>query len=204
VIESPFGSFDEARDKQLLFDSIRSTFSADELGASWIINIDGDEELAAWAGAELVRSVSAMAGSPIWALSLPIHYLWDDEKTRRIDGVYGSFRRVSAFRASTESNFVGSSWARGGLHCGNAPEALKGGAVRVEAPILHYGYMERADRVRKYRWYNEVDPENDREDRYRHMIAGDGPPRAGEEDIVFPGAEDRTLHAGPLRFRVVE
>jgi hypothetical protein len=35
--------------------------------------------------------------------------------------------------------------------------------------------MRRSDRLMKYRWYNTTDPNNEREDCYRHMVQGDLP-----------------------------
>jgi len=48
--------------------------------------------------------------------------------------------------------------------------------------------MHRADRERKYQWYNAQDPNNAIEDRYRHMVIGD----------LFP-ADSKFDHGGPLK-----
>jgi hypothetical protein len=50
--------------------------------------------------------------------------------------------------------------------------------------------MYAADRMKKWKWYNEVDPGNQVEDEYRHMIQG---------DLGGPGAEESLKWAGPLR-----
>ena len=41
--------------------------------------------------------------------------------------------------------------------------------VRIEARLKHYGYLERERRQAKYLWYTQRDPDNEREDRYRHL-----------------------------------
>jgi hypothetical protein len=56
--------------------------------------------------------------------------------------------------------------------------------------LYHLGYMCPEDRLRKYQWYNTIDPENESEDRYRHMVQG---------DIPEVPAHLKLKHAGPLR-----
>jgi hypothetical protein len=56
--------------------------------------------------------------------------------------------------------------------------------------LLHYGYLHKEDRVRKFHWYNKIDPNNAFEDQYRHMVIGD----------VFP-ADSSFKWAGPLELR---
>jgi hypothetical protein len=60
----------------------------------------------------------------------------------------------------------------------------------VNARLLHYGYLHREDRIRKYEWYTQQDPDNQAEDFYRHTVIGD----------LFP-AEIRFRHGGPLKLR---
>jgi hypothetical protein len=76
-----------------------------------------------------------------------------------------------------------------GLHTSNAPGL---GGMRV-APLnvflVHYGYLHKQDRVRKYRWITELDPHNEREDFYRHTVQG---------DIPEVPSDAKLKHAGPL------
>ena len=179
---SPFDGLDEVRDKNYLLDI------ALETRPDWIICIDGDEVLRDGAASVLL---TAMKTTLCRALALPIWYLWDSEGQRRVDGVYGSMTRVSAFRPGPE-RFEGTASVFGAnFHCGNAPQSIIGRGV-VDAPLLHYGYMHREDRIRKFRWYNLNDPMNDKEDRYRHTVQG---------DIAEVPASARLMHAGPLELR---
>ena len=76
-----------------------------------------------------------------------------------------------------------------GLHTSNAPGL---GGMRVQALnvfLLHYGYLHREDRVRKYRWILSIDPNNEAEDYYRHSVQG---------DIPEVPADLKLKHAGPL------
>jgi O-antigen biosynthesis protein len=176
VFDSPFTGLNETRDKNYLLDRARGD------GSGWVLCIDGDELLAPGAAAELARAASA---SDARALSPRIRYLWDREDQVRTDGVYGRFRRPSAFVPGT-ARFEATA-AGGNFHCGNVPLSLQWGAKPVDADILHFGYLHREDRLRKYEWYNRHDAENGNEDGYRHMVIGD----------LFP-AGSKFRHAGPL------
>jgi glycosyltransferase involved in cell wall biosynthesis len=174
IIKSPFDGLDEARDKCYLLDYVRE-------GTDWVLMIDGDEVLEPGHTFEVSR---AMAGSRHECLSFPIKYLWDREDQVRIDGVYGNFRRQSAFRPG-KARFHSRGAAN--FHCGNVPAELRSSTGYTEVPLLHFGYINREDRIRKYRWYNDNDPRNLGEDLYRHMVIGD----------LFP-AESEFKWGGPL------
>ncbi|HEX4278309.1 MAG TPA: glycosyltransferase family 2 protein [Bryobacteraceae bacterium] len=180
ALRSPFEGLDEARDKNWLLDQVGPS--------EWILAIDGDEVLAPGAQTALFAAMN----SPATCLSLPILYLWDSEDQIRVDGVYGRFRRESAFRpngARFESTRHG-----GNFHCGNVPSALRGARQPVNAPLLHLGYMNREDRLRKFSWYNEQDPGNAGEDSYRHVVQG---------DIPEVPATATLRHAGPLQLEAL-
>jgi glycosyltransferase involved in cell wall biosynthesis len=173
VLASPFEGLDETRDKNWLLGECD--------GDEWVLMIDGDEMLAP----SSVPAVLAAMRSPRGCYSFQILYLWDSENQIRLDGIYGHFSRPSMFRPDG-SPFMAR--ARGGFHCGNAPIPLQSVARRLDAQLLHFGYMYRDDRVRKFEWYNRQDPGNTLEDGYRHMVIGDS----------FP-ADSTFLHAGPLK-----
>ena len=183
AFESPFEAdvLNEARDKNLLLDIAKNQ------KPDWIIAVDGDEVLAP-GSEQLLRAAMAW---PLPCLSLRVRYLWDRADQVRADGVYGDFHRESVFRpvfSSPEPRFLSNSTG-GNFHCGNVPWALRQKrSVHSEIELLHFGYLHREDRERKYAWYNARDPNNAREDRYRHMVIGD----------IFP-ADSRFAHGGPLR-----
>jgi glycosyltransferase involved in cell wall biosynthesis len=175
VIPSNFTGCDEARDKNFLMLSLPQD-------TEWVVMIDGDEVLAPGAAETLQRE---MTDSKRSSISMDVLYLWDKPDQVRMDGVYGDFCRQSIFRPKPGVKFTGG--PPPSFHCGNVPESIRFPYHRSKAQLLHYGYLNREDRLRKYRWYNEVDPNNTREDRYRHMVIGD----------EFP-AETVTAHGGPL------
>lgn len=208
VFDSPFTGLDEARDKNWLLDIAVAN------GADWVLCIDGDEMLAP-ASVPILKQ--AMQGGAR-CISMRIPYLWDQEDQIRVDGVYGEFRRHSAFRPRG----VYVSNQSGGFHCGNTPFNLTGNALTLDSiQLMHFGYMHTDDRARKYCWYNAMDPNNAREDRYRHIAAGlavpygeliarqialrmaAGLPSLKPNELLppAPAAWDITAHAGPLELR---
>ena len=178
LMRSPFTELNEARDKNLILAGIRAD-------ADWVVAIDGDEELRA-----PEALASAMQTSKALCLSLPIWYLWDREDQMRVDGVYGNFHRESVFRPRPGARFH--EGPAPNFHCGNVPPVLRERREIVNAPLLHYGYIERDDRLRKYSWYNAKDPDNHSEDCYRHMVQG---------DIVEVPHDAVLKHGGPLSLR---
>lgn len=177
VMESPFAGLDEVRDKNALLEHVHG------LRPDWILHIDGDEELTAAAGGIIT---AAIGRAQCEAYSLQVLYLWDREDQVRTDGIYGSFWRPSLFRSARGQRFTGTGNG-GNFHCGNIP--MRADARQLAgAALLHYGYMDREDRLRKYGWYNSIKPVPVIEDGYRHMVIGD----------LFP-ATSRFRHAGPLQ-----
>jgi O-antigen biosynthesis protein len=179
LLPSPFTWLNEVRDKNWLLGQAVSE------GADWVVSIDGDEMLAP-GGAE--KLLCAMREETVPCLSLRVLYLWGSEDLVRVDGVYGDFHRESVFRPDGKNKFLATSHG-GNFHCGNVPAGIREKRKIVGgATLLHFGYMHREDRVRKFYWYNEQDPGNVREDGYKHIVVGD----------LFP-MESRFSYGGPLR-----
>lgn len=181
VLDSPFKGLNEARDKNYLLVRVAS------FRPEWILHIDGDEELEPGGSGKILRTVEN--GEAIF-YKLPVVYLWDSQQQMRVDGVYGRFKRPSLFKPLDGARFGGLGGAH--FHCGNVPVPTDGPCGDCDARLLHYGYLNREDRIRKYRWYNFNDPKNSKEDRYRHIVIGD----------VFP-PESEFKHAGPLKLAPV-
>lgn len=213
-LASPWGGFplNETRDKNWLLEMIIRTLPAKRLNIDspyWLLCIDGDEALEA-TGAERVRKFT---DPEALAYSMKIQYLWDSEDLVRVDGVYRNFRRPSMFRLINPGFKFKETGSKGNLHCSSVPQEFLGHAKlhgesvedggHRDTCLLHYGYLRKEDRVRKFKWYNTVDPNNAVEDYYQHMIQGDGPV------VMEPGhvsakvaqgipADERLRWAGPL------
>jgi glycosyltransferase involved in cell wall biosynthesis len=180
VYRSLFDGLDESRDKNELLGL------AADLGATWCFFLDGDEIVEPDSAETIVR----LAGAGPDSYTFRFVYLWDRPDQMRVDGVYASMWRHSMFRVKAGQRFARTSYG-GNLHCGSAPIPM-GRPVKSDVRIFHLGYMLREDRIRKYEWYNSVDPNNRVEDGYKHMVIGD----------VFP-ADSAFRYGGPLRLEAL-
>lgn len=203
IVRSPFSTVDESRDKNLLYQTVlnHNEYRAHpELGfrwPSWICHPDGDEILDQ---RDVPLLLSTFRNPNIMAARARILYLWNDRDHIRVDGVYRTFNRPTFFRVFNPSfKFQSTPWGKDpttgetiNFHCSSIPQELLYLAVTTEARILHLGYMLKEDRIRKYEWYNKMDPGNHTEDCYRHVVQGDVP--------EIP-AEARLRWAGPLEIQ---
>jgi glycosyltransferase involved in cell wall biosynthesis len=179
VVRSVFEGINEVRDKNYMLDVV------DTMDPDYVLAIDGDEVLEAGA-ADKIR---ARLRPELSSYTFPIRYIWNDRQHYRTDGVYGRYFRASLFALANQPEVSFRGTGRGGnFHCGNVPLGLKGAGGSIPANILHLGYMHEEDRVRKYHWYNMIDPNNHAEDCYRHMVIGD----------IYP-ADSKFTHGGPLK-----
>lgn len=205
VIPSPFSGLDEARDKNFVLDVIRSAESSAFRPDTnlWIIGIDGDEVLEPGA-ARLLREYTDPSEV---AYSFQVLYVWDHPSQVRVDGVYANFRRFSMFRAVEPGLRFEGTHIRGNLHCKSIPEALIQRGKPHPVRLLHYGYLHHADRIAKLIRYNELDPNNEAEDRYLHMVQGDGVLPTVATGLGLPhmvAATDKRKWAGPLELVPLE
>jgi glycosyltransferase involved in cell wall biosynthesis len=180
VFASPFTAIHEARDKDYLLSKVWE--SGAKLGDSCLM-VDGDEALHPQDAPAVLRAVQ----EKVICGSMHIVYLWDDEQQMRVDRWYKEFRRPSMFRLVSPLLTFKRTGFGGNFHCSSAPAQLLAKITPLDVRLLHYGYLHREDRVRKFHWYNSVDPNNSFEDGYRHMVIGD----------LFP-ASSTFKWAGPL------
>lgn len=186
VIPSPFQGLNESRDKSWLFDRLM-----EQCKPTWILCIDGDEVLSP-GSADAIRERTRVAD--VDAFSFKIVFLWNDRHTARVDRIYDHFWRPSMFRPfhpdpdkpdhakiAGDLRWLTTPFGRmvngetPNLHCSSVPQRYLAQCQRCEgASLLHYGYMDRADRVRKLDYYTGIDWLNQAEDSYRHMTQGDG------------------------------
>ena len=192
--DSPFDGLDESRDKNWLYDKVLDAYPNHGYGVTWphwLLCIDGDEVLRP---ESLPILFQTLLSDSIDAVKFKITYLWDTESQVRCDGVYGDFWRPSLFRVINPAfRFQSTPWGNGAnFHCSSIPQELLGCSVKMPVELLHYGYLHREDRLRKYSWYNSIDPNNFAEDCYRHIVQG---------DVSEVPADASLLHAGPLVLR---
>ncbi len=165
LIESTFEGVNEGRDKSYLLSYL---VAADP---EWVLWIDGDEVLEKRAHQTLLRE---MSNKGVGSLSMKVLYFWDDENKFRADGVYANMTRPSAFRVRGQDpaklHFPRGDGSANLHNGGNCPQGVVGVGALSEARIKHYGYLTWEERQRKYEFYNKVDPNNEAEDCYRHII----------------------------------
>lgn len=186
VFPSPFEGLNEARDKNYLFGRVM-----EQCKPTWILCVDGDEVLSP-GSADVIRERVKTAECD--AFSFKIVFLWNDRYTARVDRIYDHFWRPSMFRPfhpdpnkpdhakiAGDLRWLTTPFGRvvngetPNLHCSSVPQRYLAGQQRCDgASLLHYGYMDRADRVRKLDYYTGIDWLNQAEDSYRHMTQGDG------------------------------
>ena len=183
VFRSLFEGIHEARDKDWL---LEQAWARGAKVNDWCLMVDGDEAL----HQDDISALVAATRSNAVCCSMHIVYLWDREDQIRIDRWYREFRRPSLFKLiSRELTFRRTGFG-GEFHCSSAPAKLLGLQTAIPVRLLHYGYMRKEDRIRKFEFYNRIDPGNPIEDGYRHMVIGD----------LFP-ADSVFMHAGPLELR---
>lgn len=199
VFRSPFKGIDESRDKNWLLERVYEAIPEEDTHYTrgnpecphWMLAIDGDEELVA-EDAEVIRQLVQIPNIHAWAMR--ILYLWDSPDQIRVDGVYRDFSRPSLFRLmNRQFRYMTTPFGNGAnFHCSSIPQELIGTSQRSPARLLHWGYIDRELRLKKFEFYNRVDPENAAEDQYRHMVVGD----------LFP-ADSHFRHAGPLELEEI-
>jgi glycosyltransferase involved in cell wall biosynthesis len=182
---SEFTEINETRDKDYL---LQKLWEAGAQVGDYCVMVDGDEAL----HPDDIPAVRKAIETGKACCSMHIVYLWDREDQIRVDRWYKEFRRPSLFRL-TARNLTFRRTAHGGnFHCSSAPAQLLGHIQPIAARLLHFGYLHREDRVRKFHWYNSIDPHNALEDEYRHIVIGD----------LFP-AGSSFRWAGPLQLEAI-
>ena len=184
LIESPFEGCNEGRDKRYLLSQVLL------LRPDWVLWIDGDEVLEKRAAGLIAAETQSDAA---W-FALQVLYFWNEVNTFRTDGCYANFQRRSLFRITGQDQTAlhfptgtGDAELHGG---GNCPQGLTGNGYKSSARIKHYGYLDRDQRQRKFDWYNKIDPNNESEDCYRHMIEIPGARHAPGPTVLETWSEE--------------
>lgn len=184
IFRSPFAGLDEARDKNFLLEKIS------EANPEWVLWIDGDEVLENNGPAQIRAAAAKHPTAAAWYLR--IAYLWDDPRQVRVDGLFGTFRRLSLFRLRGQPvrQLAFRATGNGGnFHCGNVPDGLVGEHRELSVRLKHYGYLTQQQRTAKYAFYTHADPCNQLEDNYRHLLGIRGARHAPGPVRLIPWVE---------------
>lgn len=194
VLPSPFDTMDESRDKEWLITRVAQNHP---LG-TWVLLQDGDEVLEPGGERGIRESIDRRGAAR--AFSLRIKFLWNSRNQYRVDGVYAGFNRPSLFMLIGQYSFRRSG-IKGNLHPSCIPAANRPGYRKCPVSLLHLGYMNKEDRIRKWKYYNELDPKNidegydpkhPKRGSYPHIVQGDVPEVPA--NVIL-------RHSGPLELR---
>lgn len=171
---------DEVRDKNFIIKELV------QFNPNWFLGIDGDEELEEGGAIRLRDLLGKLISHPACpsSLQIPFYYMWDNENQYRSDGIYGRFYSDRIFKMPHIKEWLEFSHtnASNGFHCGSVPiRCLGSEKFATKVRMKHWGNFSKELRLKKFIWYNLKDKNNEREDRYRHILgAGEGFKYAGE------------------------
>lgn len=174
---SPFQDLtEEVRDKNFLWEYVS------RLKFRHVLCLDGDEMLSLRAIRWFPAAIDYLVNGGSVGV-FPFVYLWNEENLRRVDGVYRDIRHARLFTVDRAPAFPFArfiSHGRAGFHCGSIPEQLNFGHRDMpEMEIIHMGYLDDGIRQKKFVFYNQLDPGNEGEGFYRHII--------GQTNHLAPG-----------------
>jgi hypothetical protein len=168
-LKSPFAdSVDEVRDKNFLWEYVCG------LPFRHVLCLDGDEALSLRAIRGFPAALNTLVSGGASVGVLPFVYLWNEETLRRVDGVYRDIRHARLFTIDRALEYRAARFVSHGLsgfHCGSVPHQLNiGHRDMPELEIIHWGYLDEAIRQRKLEFYNTLDPGNEGEGYYQHVV----------------------------------
>jgi len=128
---------------------------AQSLGPDWIVRVDVDE---AWES-EIVNWRERLVNPydpTVLCWRFPMKTFWRGEEKYRVDGSWGPMAPFAMFR-----NFPGQRLNKSdhpqGFHCQATPEIPPAFIGITPIAMLHYGYSDWEEVVRKKKWYSRVD-----------------------------------------------
>jgi len=171
IVEQPNLPFDEARDRNTLLQK------ALELKPDYILSMDGDEILMPNSKEILEEELEILYPNSN-VFTFQFLYMWDKFNQYRYDGVYENIWQQRLFKTSNqpENLKIFDTNYSGNTHASSIPNNAIGQKfpIRSNVKILHYGYFDDHLRQQKFHFYNELTPNNEEQDMYRHIISGDG------------------------------
>lgn len=197
IYQSSFKTLDEARDKEYLLSIILS----EQPQGTWVLMIDGDEVL--MDNGEKLIEQSIRENPKNEAFSVRILYLWNSQNMVRVDGVYGRFVRPSIFKLG-RSRLFRKTKNEGHLHCSSVPHDLLSRCIKCRVSYLHLGYMNREDRIKKWEYYNSIDPRDELEGYDKSHCERGSYPHIVQGDIEVVPANAVLKHGGPLKLVPIE
>lgn len=123
----------------------------------WVHCFDADEIIEK-AAVERREELTDPADPAIMLWVQPIIQLWNTEKTRRVDGLWGNFYQGRMFRAIPGQKIHN---ANNKMHSGSHPTVPPDRVGFSYLQIYHYGNVDPKVRDTKYDWYTKTDADKD-------------------------------------------
>jgi GT2 family glycosyltransferase/radical SAM superfamily enzyme YgiQ (UPF0313 family)/2-polyprenyl-3-methyl-5-hydroxy-6-metoxy-1,4-benzoquinol methylase/glycosyltransferase involved in cell wall biosynthesis len=138
----------------------------------WVLCHDGDELYEDSAPQRIFEAIRSCPDD-VAVLDVQFLYMWDDLQHYRCDGIYERIfhHRLFRLKGQQETALSFESTAHGAnFHCESVPPNIKGRVMQIDVVVKHLGYMHKEDRLRKYRWYKKMDPQNAVQGYYEHLL----------------------------------
>jgi glycosyltransferase involved in cell wall biosynthesis len=162
----------------------------------WIWCFDADEMPVSSIKEEIVQLTNP-ENPEVMLWTFPIMQLWNDDNTRRVDGLWGKFWQGRMFRALPGIHIEGGSSL---IHCGSHPNFAQEHWGTSLVKIVHYGNVDPAGRAKKYERYTKIDTEKNLDmvlgqwkDYYWKLYYGDPAPAAEVQAFKASGQPWRTI-----------
>jgi len=127
---------------------------AKEKNGMWMYCMDGDEMFED--KCKYAMQTILNYNIDIDLFCFPVFTFWDDEDHYRADGIWGGMLQGRLFR-NLPNQKIYYRKELGSVHCGSHPFMPDETRSTTFLRVKHYGYVDRANRERKYKWYTEVD-----------------------------------------------
>ncbi|WP_169196766.1 glycosyltransferase family 2 protein [Devosia sp. MC1541] len=144
-------------------------------GAHWFLCIDADERIELGFAKQLRALLQEAEERGVEAFTLRLRELWDDERTYRVDGIWGQKARYRLFKNNpAHTKFDPRQLHRHWMPLEIVMRLNKVGAQLPNA-IYHLRMIDPKDRLARYRRYKELDPNNQfQAEGYEYLIDDTG------------------------------
>lgn len=122
----------------------------------WVVTLDADE---LWKDEDVVAKLLDEPKDRL-CYTFPLLYLWNDEKHCRWDKFYPDIKAIRVFKFNS-GDFPRTEKA----HATSVPVGVRNSIGEIDSPILHYGYITKEERQKKFDYYSKR-----RDVDYSHII----------------------------------
>ncbi|MBK1795274.1 glycosyltransferase family 2 protein [Devosia sp. WQ 349] len=128
--------------------------------ADWFLCIDADERIELNFGASLPALLKEADVRGVEAFSLRLREMWNDDRTYRVDGIWGQKARYRLFKNNPSHNKFDPRQLH--RHWMPLEIVMRLHAVGGQLPyaIYHLRMIDAADRLARYHRYKQLDPTN--------------------------------------------